>query len=372
MRLRSSVSVVAFVLASAAVAAPQYHLTDLGIGSGGPGPQAMAINATGSIAGIRYDVGGLAQAYVYTPGVGATNLGTLGGSQSSAYAINAGGQVVGSSFTAGGRQHAFRYDPATGIHDLGSLSEDPFVTSLTLGLGIADDGTVVGTSTRSDGAYRPFLYREGTGMVELGILPGTDYLDGYGVAINSHGQIAGTSMGADASEAFVYTEGVGFVGLGHLGGAFSTAHGMNDAGYVVGVATTADNSNHPFLYTPAAGMIDIASTSLTNGEAWDVNEKGQVVGTGSGSSSLVGFLYTPGEGSVDLTTLLDTSGTGWTITSARGINDSGLIVGTAHNVLLGDRAVLLTPTAVPEPASLAGLGFGAMLLLTKRRRVRRS
>ena len=61
----------------------------------------------------------LASRAVGAPTYGVTDLGTLGGPTSSASAINASGQVVGAASTASGSQHAFLYGGA--MIDLGTL-----------------------------------------------------------------------------------------------------------------------------------------------------------------------------------------------------------------------------------------------------------
>jgi probable HAF family extracellular repeat protein len=50
----------------------------------------------------------------------ATDLGTLGGTDSLAYSINDNGQIVGESRTIGGNRHAFSWTRSEGMIDLGT------------------------------------------------------------------------------------------------------------------------------------------------------------------------------------------------------------------------------------------------------------
>src|SRR5205823_2335405 len=82
-----------------------------------------------------------------------------------------------------------------------------------------------------------------------------------------------------------------------------------------------------------------------------INSFDRVVG-----SSTHAFTWTPDEGILDLNDLLDSSGANWILTGARGINDSGQIVGSGSFDADGPggsapvrHAFLLTPI-VPEPS----------------------
>ncbi|HEX4590182.1 MAG TPA: PEP-CTERM sorting domain-containing protein, partial [Gemmataceae bacterium] len=78
---------------------------------------------------------------------------------------------------------------------------------------------------------------------------------------------------------------------------------------------------------------------------------------------------TPNPTAIDLNGLLQSNPTGMTLIEAFGINDSGLIVG--YGIVGGaEHAFVLTPTAVPEPGTLAlcGLGLGGLAVRTWRRR----
>jgi probable HAF family extracellular repeat protein len=73
--------------------------------------------------------------------------------------------------------------------------------------------------------------------------------------------------------------------LGTLGGAFSSASGINASGQIVGNAsTTGDVANHAFLYT-GGSMYDVNSL-IASTSGWEIvnavaiNDNGQIVGTG--------------------------------------------------------------------------------------------
>ena len=153
--------------------------------------------------------------------------------------------------------------------------------------------------------------------------------------INDAGQVVGWADTASGAEhAFIYTPGSGITDLGNLGGGYSYANGINDAGQVVGRSYTPGGYEHAFLFTPGSGMTDLGTFGGGTSEAYSINNLGQVVGYAD--TATVGydhaFLYTPGSGLTDLGTLGGPEG--W----ANGINDAGQVVGSS-----GSHAFLYTP-----------------------------
>ncbi len=156
--------------------------------------------------------------------------------------------------------------------------------------------------------------------------------------INDAGLVVGTASTATGYDhAFLYTPGVGMQDLGTLGGLLSHATGINDAGHVVGTSMTATGGSHAFLWTPAAGMQDLGTLpGSVFSQAEDINESDQVVGyTGTEA-----FLYTPGQGMQSLGGVPSPVGV---TAKAFGINDSGEIVGES-----GGRAVRFVPGSTPQ------------------------
>jgi probable HAF family extracellular repeat protein len=328
-------------------AATLYQTIDLG-DLGGGSTSAAAINNSGQITGISATANGERHAFLYTPGVGMADLGTLPGDASSAgWAINNLGQVTGDSSPSNGfTTRGFLYTPGSGMIDLGTLGG-----VYTSGDGINDAGQVTGQSTpvggpcftpfcKSDPAHA-FLYTPGAGMIDLGTLGGNV---ASGQDINNLGQVAGDSSlaGDTAFHAFLYTPGVGMTDLGTLGANYSHATALNDHSEVVGVSIVTGFVHHAFVYRPVQGMTDLGLDG-----AIGINESGQVIGERGPLST--GFLYSDGI-TVDLGSLHPV-----------GINDAGQIVGNNSD---RSRAFLLTPivSPVPEPATTLPL-FAALLAL---------
>jgi probable HAF family extracellular repeat protein len=93
----------------------------------------VEINDAGQITGTYTTTSGQSHAFLYTPGSGLLDLGTLGGPTSAPTGLNDAGQVVGSSTTAGGATHAFFWTPGgkmaditaiTGITNVGRLNDN--------------------------------------------------------------------------------------------------------------------------------------------------------------------------------------------------------------------------------------------------------
>jgi PEP-CTERM putative exosortase interaction domain/probable extracellular repeat, HAF family len=146
--------------------------------------------------------------------------------------------------------------------------------------------------------------------------------------------------------------------LGALGGDFSFAYGINDAGQAVGGSLT-DGGGHAFITGPnGGGMTDLGTLGGRSSIAYGVNDAGQMVGVAStAAESLHAFITGPnGVGMTDLNSLVDLP-QGTTLTDAMGINNAGQVIALA--------------SVIPEPEIyamlLAGLGLVGFMLRRRRK-----
>jgi probable HAF family extracellular repeat protein len=227
------------------------------------------------------------------------DLGVLPGQDySGATAINSSDEIVGYSGTVAGGNRAFVYVNGTmlSLGTLGGSNSEAF--------GINGSGQIVGDSSTSTGDFHAFLYSNGI-MTDLGVLPGTT--SSVALGINSQGDVVGRSdFGGTYSRAFFYSNGT-MVNLGSLYGgpnSYSDARAVNSSGQVVGTSFSNTGPQHAFLYNPGppggpyTGLYDLNSL-LLNDENWDlyqalaINDGGQIVGSGSYNGSTHAFLLTP-------------------------------------------------------------------------------
>jgi len=119
----------------------------------------------------------------------------------------------------------------------------------------------------------------------------TDLGVGYVADINNAGQVVGSvakpgEEDSYSSHAFIWEKSTGKEDLGTLGGSFSQATAINNAGQVTGVAETASGRNRAFLWSKKAGMKSLGVPDGENPAAFDtagegINDQGQVVGNSS-------------------------------------------------------------------------------------------
>ena len=310
-----------------------------------------------------------------------TNIGTLGGNDSVALSLNDLGEVVGYSKTADGEVHAFRYFREA-IFDLSTLGGKESYAYV-----ITNSGILLGDSKTPDGILRPFmgapnsplfnfgddphLFSSARGANNIGQLVGfrlitdehgqfhkraylyttnrTIDLGTFGgkqsdaIAINDAGEVVGhlyTQYHDGEKRAVIYHAGK-VVEIGTFGGNGSIAAAINTSGQVVGYAQLPGGDQRAFLF--AHGKMKNLGTlpGGTQSFAYGVDDRGRVVGASDAKDSpLHAFIYSD-DIMQDLNKLIPAD-SGWLLTEAKGINQSGQIVG--YGFLDGDRrAFLLTP-----------------------------
>ncbi|MEO8892558.1 MAG: hypothetical protein ABI417_13660, partial [Coleofasciculaceae cyanobacterium] len=125
--------------------------------------------------------------------------------------------------------------------------------------------------------------------------------------INNKGQVVFISAGVMRSgrfgnvystvyAAFLSQNGI-VTDLGNLGGISSRAYGINTAGTVVGSSSINSDVTHAFIWRNGK-MRDLnnllpADSGWELNQAVSINNKGQIVGTGTFNGQSRGFLATP-------------------------------------------------------------------------------
>jgi len=334
-----------FVLAlavslSSFAGAQSYSVTNIAAAS------PRAVDSNGNVAGV-YEASKrppVAHAFFWSKSGGFLDLGTLGGDDSAAFGINAAGQVVGqANMSAGMPDQAFLWIKSAGMSDLGNLGGASSSANA-----INSSGQVAGQSDTASTYAHAFLWTQSAGLKDLGTLPSGQQSSAN--AINSSGEIAGWSnSGANnPSTAITWTQSAGMVNLGINASCGSVALGINDSAQVVGWfnnSASCDFTSHGFSWTQKGGLKDLGL--LPGGLysfAYGINAAGQIVGTGSSSSSAALALLWTTDGMVhDLNTLISAK-VPRTLISANAINNAGqIVVDATTKTGTGAYALLLTP-----------------------------
>lgn len=360
-------------------------LTDIGVLPGGSISGAGWISANGltvggSENGVMDPLTGFPEfrAVAWTKSGQIIDLGTLpGGTGSFAAGVNSSDQIAGGGtndiadpFSPVGKQfRALLWDKGV-VHDLGTLGGDDAFAAY-----INDRGQVAGfsftssTPNPSSGipTVHPFLWQNGK-MRDLGSLGGLGTPGNFNQdlsvevnALNSRGEVAGTSplAGDQTHHAFLW-DGT-LKDLGTLGGANSQAFWVSNSGLVVGRADFSPESpnHHAFLWKDGV-MHDLGTLGpCLNSTAVAVNANGQAVGdTGDcpGGGGGPSFFSEDGQPMVDINTLV-LPGSDIEVVDVSYINDRGEIAGGGILPNGDFHAVLLIPASAEEIAAADSSGL---------------
>jgi probable HAF family extracellular repeat protein len=351
----------------------RYTVTDLGTLPGGNFSQPFFITKNGHVSGSSNLTGGTSHAVVWS-GRQATDLGTLGGSNSIAFSANTAGRAAGEAETSVSDPNGEDFC-GFGTHLIclpfesvdGVMNPLPTLGGNNGGVNMINRwGTAVGFAETSvpDPAcpapqvlhFMPAVWRDSKAH-SLPTYPGDP--DGLALAINDRGQIVGSSGTCTTFQPTLINlmgvhpimwENGKPVDLGNLGGTTGAAGGniawnLNNRGQVIGVSDLAgDTTFHAFLWTKATGMQDLGTLpGDVNSTGSGINDAGDIVGL-SLDQDFNGraFLWHNGR-MTDLNTLISAHSSVF-LFSGCSINDRGQITGLGVTSAGEFHSYLLTPT----------------------------
>ena len=227
--------------------------------------------------------------------------------------INNAGQISGYLLDANREQQAALYSGGV-LSNLGI-----FGGGGSYGNAINDAGVITGLTYTQSGSYHAFVYDHGN-VLDLG--SGTD-----AQGINANGDVVGRKSHFDGTfTSFVYSKGT-LTELGNLGtGIDGMAYDINEKGEIVG-ASTINNperhaSYHPYLYSKGTlqDLGTIAGFEFNGAAA--INNAGRIAGYGEAQVGMHAFVYEHG-------VFKDVGGFGGQFLDVGGINEHGAFVGTS-------------------------------------------
>lgn len=235
-------------------------------------------------------------------------------------------------------QRATRWAPGQAPEDIGGPG-DPANGPSTYARGVNSAGIVAGYTNTSQYDWYPVRWTA-TGVVDtLAGLSPFPYNGGFAYAVNEAGTIAGCSWVLTGNpqnlNAALWSPDGTVQNLGTMGGEWSCAYAMSDAGFVVGVA-----ANHAFRWTAPTGMQDLGTLGGPTSQAWGVNAQGEVVGEADQIASGIpgAFIWTSAQG-LRRPALVESG----TYSAAFAINDAGDAVGYVTSSRTSNEHAMLWP-----------------------------
>jgi len=279
---------------------------------------AWGLNDNGVVSGYSRNASGYERAAAWdsqeTPisivDIGALTNTTTGvsGDTSSAYDLNNLAQITGladipndaGDFTP---FHAFLYDEASGIQDLGTFDTlyPQWQNGYSISYSANESGQVVGIAHNSSWQFRPFIWDSVNALQELPrdlAYPASEW---YAVAINDSGLIGGHVIAAvDQSLPYYWPDPSSDPIAITMPAAFPSGetYAVNAAGELVGIMWDATGLEHAFVFDTTNGLRDLndligPTAGWVLGYARDINDSGQIVGSGELDGANRAFVLTP-------------------------------------------------------------------------------
>jgi probable HAF family extracellular repeat protein len=213
-----------------------------------------------------------------------------------ALGANEKGVVIGSLTLPNADIHAFSLVKGK-VKDLGTIAAGNY----SFARAINNAGVIVGVANVTvNGSNHAAVWRDGAGQ-DLGLAKGGTYTQA--TAINERGEIAGWGNNGEAEVVSLLWKDGKRIDLGDLGGNPSAAWGLNNKGEVVGHSFIPGKPyGPPHAYLWKDGKIadlndmigDRAGWTLLN--AYDINDRGEIVGVSSYKGIRHFFLLRPVKG----------------------------------------------------------------------------
>jgi hypothetical protein len=246
------------------------------------GTFANSINASGQITGYYHDANGF-HGFLYSGGSYTTLNDPLATNGTFANSINASGQITG-FYQDGTVYHGFLY--SGGRY---TTLDDPFATNGTVAQSINASGQITGYYLNGSGfgsGFHGFLYSGGSYTTIDDPLAANDTV---AQAINASGQITGYYQDANGFHGFLYSGGSYTTIDDPFGPNDTTPLSINASGQITGYYRDSTfGPEHGFLYSDGS-YTTIDLPLATNTVASDINDSGQITGSGDAH----GFLATP-------------------------------------------------------------------------------
>ncbi|MBL8065668.1 MAG: PEP-CTERM sorting domain-containing protein [Chthonomonadaceae bacterium] len=342
-----------------------YHIQDLGVVPGYRFSYATGVNDIGDAVGTSFQGPTSRQAF-RNVGHGPKGLGFPQNSENpTGGKINNDGEICGQyTDRALIESRPFRWSEGLGYQALARTSGYTPGTAIDINA----SGTILGSNKRlSDGQTEMIFWnRDGT-SVQVGPPNGTRGVLLF--SMNDLGQV-GCASTTEETRLFPYlwdpTSGYRELGL-MQGLDAGRSVGVNNHSTVAirGVSNLGDSWT--YLWTASGGHERLFSDDMVGLQAEAINDNDVVVGAGAinGTHDIRAFVWNRQNTHTRLDSMLDAASQGWTLEWAYDVNNRGQIVGTG--IINGvEHGYLATP--VPEPGSLAVLGGSLIALLRNRRR----